>query len=179
MLRWTKEAGFLVFLPKRRFHLAYHQYFFVLSPAQKGVPWNPRNPPPPKSATSKFSVCAARACEWVLHTLRCMYAVLSDIVAMPPATNGILLSIRSLLLFQKCLFLVYNTNLCSRLSFPSSAPSESVSLTCGLCCYLNWQCLACSIPHFLKHLYKQHCLTKIWCWSETRTTSVNGYLPPS
>ena len=31
--------------------IACHQYFFVLGSAQRGVPWNPRNPP--KSATVK------------------------------------------------------------------------------------------------------------------------------
>ena len=35
------------FYPDRGFHLACHQYFFVLSPAQGGgVPWDPRTPPP-------------------------------------------------------------------------------------------------------------------------------------
>ena len=37
---------------KGGFHLACHQYYFlVIDPAQRGVPWNPRNHP--KSATVK------------------------------------------------------------------------------------------------------------------------------
>ena len=42
----NQRSRFFSSLPKRRFHLACHQYFFVLSPAQRGVPWNSRNPPP-------------------------------------------------------------------------------------------------------------------------------------
>ena len=44
---FTRQGGF---------HLASHQYFFVLGPAQRGVLWNPRNPP--KSATVQYCTCA-------------------------------------------------------------------------------------------------------------------------
>ena len=66
----------------------------------------------------------------------------NNIVAMPPATNGIMPFIRFLLLFPGEMPLSRGTNLCSCLSFPSSAHSAFVSLTCGPCCYLIWQCLA-------------------------------------
>ena len=55
LLRWATATDFLVLQPERgvpfSYDLAYQQYFLVLDPAQRGVPWNPRNHP--KSATAE------------------------------------------------------------------------------------------------------------------------------